>query len=160
MATPHIHFNLSNPDFINWMRVAKALWLTAEAMTPLCKDRLTSYHNLLKKYGVCSSGCTNQDIKDKKHCRVCINWLADIKGQKVTKQFSLKNTTATLWPQHPWQIAQCYMAEGQDDANTDPHKTDPGGILQLVINCDLFRWHPPLIPSLFIDRDNVKKVMP
>ena len=113
-------------------------------------------NSLITKHGsnVCSTGCTSKDLKKKNFTcpsKVCDKWLADIKAQSATSQFSLENTTASLWPGNPWQIAQYYMGPGQDSANIDPSKTDPGGVLQLTINCKLF--HP------LIDIDKVKKVI-
>ena len=134
-----------------------SLQLTAKALTPFCEDEMVSFHtSLTTKHGshVCSAGCTSKDLKKRTFaCRsnVCHKWLADIKAESATSQFSLDNTTVSLWPVHPWQVAQYYMGPGQDPANKAPSKTDPGGVLQLIINCRLF--HP------LIDIDKVKKVI-
>jgi len=143
-----------------------ALQLTAKALTPFCVDEMVSLHNSLKtRFGgnVCAR-CTSDDLKKTGFTcpnNICHNWLAGIKAESATSQFCWKNTTVSLWPQHPWQIAQCLMGAGQDPSNTNPNKTDPGGKLHLVINCG--RFHPPpvvLLPSRnYIDIEKVKEVI-
>ena len=135
-------------DQQNWMKVGMSLQLTAKALMPFCIDEMQSFKKKLdKNHGsnVCSAGCTSNDLKKKSFTcpsNVCNKWLAEIKAQSATSQFSLDNTTVSLWPVHHWQVAQCFMGPGQDPGNKDPHNTGPGGILQLTINCKLFQ---PLI---------------
>ncbi|KAI0219788.1 NACHT, LRR and PYD domains-containing protein 1b allele 2 [Lamellibrachia satsuma] len=148
MATSVVKVNFSGADYKNWLKVGVALQLTTKAMTPFCEDVIGSFHTSLKTSigsSVCSAGCTNVDIKKKKKkftCRsnVCDKWLAAIEAQQATRQYSVDNTTVALWPVHPWQIAQYYMGPGQGATNTSPSQTDPGGILQLAVNCQKF--HP------------------
>ena len=139
-----------------------SLKLTASALSPFCQYEMVAFHNDLKtKIGshVCSAGCTSEYIKKRKQKKktftctsgICDIWLADIEAQRATSQFSLDNTTVSLWPVHPWQVAQYYMGPGQDPANVNPRSTDPGGVLQLTINCK--RFHP------LIDIDKAKKVI-
>ncbi|KAI0207310.1 hypothetical protein LSAT2_008034 [Lamellibrachia satsuma] len=158
MATSVVKINFSGPDYKNWLKVSMALQLTTKAMTPFCVDVIQSFHTSLKTSigsSVCSAGCTNEDIKKKKKkftcgSNVCDKWLAGIEAQQATRQYLVDNTTVALWPVHPWQIAQYYMGPGQNATNTSPSQTDPGGKLQLAINCKQF--HP------FINIDKIKAV--
>ena len=146
MASPVVKVNFGSADYKNWLKVGMALQLTTKAMTPFCVDVIQSFHTSLKTRigsSVCGTGCTNEDIKKKKKkftcgSNVCDKWLAAIKAQLATGEYSLDNTTVALWPVHPWQIAQYYMGPGQDATNTVPSNTDPSGMLQLVINCKQF----------------------
>ena len=143
-----------------------ALQLTDKALTPFCVDEIVSFHNTLKTSiggSVCHFGCTSDDLKKKGFScpnNICHKWLAGIEAEKATPQFSLDNTTVSLWPVEPWQIAKCYMASGQDAGNSDPHKTDLGDKLQLIINCK--RFHPPqpyLTPFIYIGVDKMNEVI-
>jgi len=140
--------------------------MTAKALTPFCVDEMESFHTTLTTSiggNVCHAGCTSDDLKKKKFTcprNICHTWLAGIKAQSATRQFSLENTTVRLWPVEPWQIAKCYMGPGQDATNSDPLQTDPGGKLQLIINCK--RFHPPqsyLTPFIYINVNKVKEVI-
>ena len=139
-----------------------ALQMTAKALTPFCVDEMVSFHTTLTTNiggNVCHPGCTSDDLKKKNFkCphNICHKWLADIKAESATPQFSLNNTTVRLWPVKPWQIAKCYMGPGQDATNSDPLQTDPIGKLQLIINCKIFHPKPPFI---YIDVDKVKEVI-
>ena len=153
-------------DYKNWLKVGFALQLTANALTPFCDDEMVSLHNSLKTRiggNVCHAGCIADDLKRKGFIcpsNVCHHWLAGIKRESATSQFCWKNTTVSMWPEHPWQIAQCLMGLGQDPANKDPKKTDPGGKLHLIINCG--RFHPPQPyhpPPIYIDIAKVEKVI-
>ena len=148
MATSVVKVNFSNADYKNYLKVGMALQLTTKAMTPFCVDVIQSFHTSLKTSigsSVCSAGCTNADIKMMKKKKftcgsnVCDKWLAAIEAQQATRQYSVHNTTVALWPVHPWQIAQYYMGPGQDATNTSPTQTDPGGILQVTVNCQKFQ---------------------
>ena len=158
MATPVVKVNFSGAGYKNWLKVSMALQLTTKAMTPFCVNVIQSFHTSLKTSigsSVCTAGCTNADIKKKKKkftCRsnVCDKWLAVIEAERATGQYSVDNTTVALWPVNPWQIAQYYMGPGQDATNTSPSQTDPGGKLQLAINCK--RFHP------LINIDKIKVV--
>ena len=92
-----------------------SLKLTAKALSPFCRYEMVAFHNDLKtKIGshVCSAGCTSEDIKKQRQNKkkkaftctsgICDMWLADIEAQRATAQFSLDNTTVSLWPVHPW----------------------------------------------------------
>ena len=159
MATSVVKVNFSSVDYKNWLKVGVALQLTTKAMIPFCEDVIGSFHTSLKTSigsSVCSAGCTNVDIKMMKKKKftcgsnVCDKWLAAVEAQQASRQCSLDNTTVALWPVHPWQIAQYYMGPGQGVTNTSPTQTDPGGILQLAINCKKFRP--------FINTTKVKEV--
>ena len=156
MATSVVSVNFGNLNYKHWLKVGIALQLTTKAMTPFCKDVIESFHNSLKTSigsTVCSTGCTNADIKKNKiSCRsnVCDRWLSAIVPELATSQYSWRNTTVDQWPVAAWQVGKIFMGPGQDAANTNPPKTDPAGILQLVINC--LQFHP------LINVDKVKKV--
>lgn len=157
MATSFVKVNYNDPNYKNWLKVGRALQLTAKAMTPFCTDVIKSFHNSLKisiGSNVCSSGCTSRDIKKKSitcGSNVCNRWLSGIVPELATSQFSWHNTTVDQWPVAPWQIGKIFMGAGQDETNTNPLKTDPAGILQLTINCKQFDQH-------FTNKDKVKKV--
>ena len=145
----------------NWLKVGMALQLTDKALAPFCFDKMVSFHNSLKTSiggNTCSVGCTSDDLKKKRFTcpdNICHNWLAGIIAQSEPSRLYWKNSTVSLWPVHPWQIAQCYMSRGQNPANKDPSMSDLGGILQLIINCK--RFHQPELDT--IDIDKVKKVI-
>ena len=134
-----------------------ALQLTTNALTPFCTNEMVSLHTSLKtSIGsiVTCPGCTIADLKKTTFTcpnNVCHHWFAGIKAQSATQQFCWKNSTVSMWPVHPWQIAQCHMGLGRDAANTNSRKTDTEGMVQLIMNCMPFH-------SL-IDIDKVKEVI-
>ena len=134
-----------------------ALQLTTNALTPFCKHEMVSLHTSLKTRigsNVICPGCTIADLKKKNFTcpnNVCHQWFAGIKAQSATQQLCWKNSTVSLWPDHPWQLAQCHMGVGRDPLNTIPSITDIEGMLQLTTNCMHFH-------SL-IDIDKVTEVI-
>ena len=93
-------------------------------------------------------------------CGSCVAWRqywhADI-GTHLTPRHDRGipcrgNADETRWDTKFWEVAKLFMAHGKDASCTGPAETDPIGLLQLVINCDLF---DTLITP---DRQSVKDV--
>ena len=43
-----------------------------------------------------------------------------------------------MWESDPWEIAKIFMGTGQGAFRASAADTDPIGLLQLVLNCQLF----------------------
>ena len=62
------------------------------------------------------------------------------------------NANEATWHDKYWEVAKTYMGSGKDESCEGPATTDPIGLLQLIINCNLFDL---LITA---DRQSVKDV--
>ena len=142
---------LNNPQYLNWLKAARALHITMEAMRAFCRARMNGLHQLLLlKYGAtqCSGPCSSANIRHNRNTNnyvincpnnVCSRWLADIVAERATPTTRLKfdNCDISQWPVQPWQIAKAFM-DRQDPSSVSPNDTDASGILQLLINCKYF----------------------
>lgn len=74
-------------------------------------------------------------------CSICCKrrqaWKDDIKTQG--SKLCWRNADASRWETDYWEIAKVFMEPGKNDPSiAGPADTDAIGLLQLVINCDLF----------------------
>ena len=156
MATPlggtaGVIGQLNNPQYLNWLKAARALHITMEAMRTFCRARMNGLHQLLLlNHGAtqCSGPCSSANIRHNRNTNnyvincpsnVCSRWLADIVAERATPRTRLKfdNCDISQWPVQPWQIAKAFM-DRQDPSSVSPNDTDASGILQLLINCKYF----------------------
>ena len=49
-----------------------------------------------------------------------------------------KNIDVARCQADPWEIAKLFMGRGDDESRTSAATTDPSGLFQLVLNCQLF----------------------
>ena len=93
-------------------------------------------------------------------CGSCVawrqSWHADI-GNHLTHRRDRGipcwgNADETRWDTNFWEVAKVFMAYGKDVSCTGPADTDPIGLLQLVVNCDLFDT------LITLDRQSVRDV--
>ena len=76
-------------------------------------------------------------------CTVCANqrreWKKDILSQftRPTKPCWM-NADGSKWETNAWEIAKVFMGPGQHASRSNAAATDPIGLLQLVLNCQLF----------------------
>ena len=76
-------------------------------------------------------------------CAVCTQRCAKWRNvilSKCTKGTSpcWQNTDMYEWKTGPWEIAKVFMKSGQQASMAGAADTDPIGLLQLVLNCQLF----------------------
>jgi len=146
--------DLHDPDYKRWLKINRALHRTIDVLRGVCLAEMQKFHLLLLgKHGStpCSKPCTHSDITTHGRgrgwsiaCRstpkVCSQWLVDIVRERSQKSTRLhwENSDFSQWQTQPWQIAKIFM-ERQDTTCTKPDETDPAGILQLLMNCILFK---------------------
>ena len=143
--------NLNDPDYLNWLKSNRALHCTIDVLRNVCSAEMQRFHLLLvgkHTATVCKKPCTHTDIIT--HGRVgwsircpnnvCSKWLIEIVRERYHKSTTLKwqNSDFRQWQTQPWQIAKVYM-ERQDPAWINPTDTDAAGVLQLLMNCRLFK---------------------
>ena len=76
-------------------------------------------------------------------CNVCAKrrgeWKKDIISQLTPRTVPCwKNTDKSKWETDAWEIAKVFMGPGQGAFRAGAADTDPIGLLQLVLNCQLF----------------------
>ena len=79
--------------------------------------------------------------RDEALCKICGNrrgeWKKDIESQLTPHAILCwRNTDRTKWETDAWEIAKIFMGPGQTASS--PADTDLMGLLQLVLNCQLF----------------------
>ena len=154
VATPLVG-DLQDPEYVNWLKANRALHRTIDLLRNVCLAEMQTFQQLLLgKHGstTCSKPCTHSDIITT-HGRwrgwsiacpstpnVCSQWLVDIVREKLRQSTRLywENSDFSQWQTQPWQIAKIFM-ESQDRACIRPADTDAAGILQLLMNCKLFK---------------------
>jgi len=149
----------TQPDYYNFLKLGKAIKVTATGLTDLAVKVMTTFHSTLQGHhgsAVCprpgrkriskNRGCWTINCP----CGVCDPWMNSIANEFATSQFCWDNADADLWPVDAWQVAKVYMSGGKATSCNTPQDTDPAGILQLMINCVKFQ---PLLDVL-----KVKKV--
>ena len=145
--------DLNDPEYVNWYKTNRALNLTIDALRPVCLSEIISFHNTLVRMHTtspCGKSCTHKDIKSHSKwgswsitCpnKVCCQWLPDIVRARMTKSTRLnwENSDFSQWQTQPWQLAKIFMDSGQDIASISPVGTDAAGIVQLLLNCKIFK---------------------
>ena len=143
---------LNDPEYLSWLKAARALHITMEALRTFCRARMNGLHQqLLLNYGatMCSGPCSSANIRHNRNTNnyvincpsnVCSQWLADIVAERATPRTRLTfgNCDISQWPVQPWQIAKVFMNSGQDPSSVSPNDTDALGILQLLMKCNYF----------------------
>ena len=155
----------TQPDYYNFLKLGKAIKVTATGLTDLADQVMKTYHKSLQgRHGsaVCSrpGGKKISKIKGIKGikgcwtincpCGVCDTWMNSIANEFATNQFCWHNADVDFWPVDAWQVAKVYMSGGKATSSNTPQDTDPAGILQLMINCGKFQP--------FLDIQKVEKV--
>ncbi|KAK2156295.1 hypothetical protein NP493_1980g00017 [Ridgeia piscesae] len=105
-------------EYVAWLKASQALLVTAEALYDYCEKPLRQYHQTLCA-NLPKPPCTGPCGRD----RGIPCW---------------GNADETRWDTNFWEVAKVFMAYGKDVSCTGPADTDPLGLLQLVVNCDLF----------------------
>ena len=154
VATPLVG-DLHDPEYVNWLKANRALHRTIDLLRNVCWAEMQTFHQLLLgKHGStpCTKPCTHSDIITT-HGRgrgwsipcpstpkVCSEWLKDIVNERLKQSTRLhwENSDFRQWQTEPWQIAKIFM-ERQERACIRPADTDAAGILQLLMNCKLFK---------------------
>ena len=153
VATPLVG-DLQDPMYVRWLKANRALQCTVDVLRNICWAEMQKFHqSLLSKHGStpCSKPCTHSDIVPHDNWRgwsircpstpnMCSQWLVDIVREKLRQSTRLhwENSDFSQWQTEPWQIAKIFM-ESQDRACIRPADTDAAGILQLLMNCKLFK---------------------
>ncbi|KAI0240751.1 hypothetical protein LSAT2_008470 [Lamellibrachia satsuma] len=130
-----------DPDYVNWVKAGQALLCTAEGMYTLCEDPIKRYHlDLHRKFPrqPCSGPCREEAL-----CNVCAKrrgeWKKDVISQLTPRTVPCwMNTDKSKWETDAWEIAKVFMGPGQGAFRAGAADTDPIGLLQLVLNCQLF----------------------
>ena len=147
--------DLQDPEYVNWLKSNRALHRTIDVLRNVCWAEMQTFHqSLLRKHGStpCSKPCTHSDIITTHGRRrgwsipcpstpkVCSQWLVDIVREKLRQSTRLhwENSDLSQWQTEPWQIAKIFM-ERQERACISRADTDAAGILQLLMNCKLFK---------------------
>ena len=156
---PPVMSLFTQPDYYNFLKLGKAIKVTAEGLTDLAVQVMTNFHRTLQgQHGtaVCPRPGRKRISRIRGRwtincpCGVCDPWMTSIANEFATNQFCWDNADADLWPVDAWQVAKVYMSGGKATSCNTPLDTDPAGILQLMINCGKFQ---PLL-----DVQKVKKV--
>ena len=76
-------------------------------------------------------------------CKVCAKrrgeWKKDVISQLTPRTVPCWiNTDKSKWETDAWEIAKFFMGPGQEAFRAGAVDTDPIGLLQLVLNCQLF----------------------
>ncbi|KAI0231402.1 hypothetical protein LSAT2_018234 [Lamellibrachia satsuma] len=130
-----------DPDYVNWVKAGQALLCTTEGMYTFCEDPIKRYHLALhRKFPrqPCSGPCRVVAL-----CNVCAKrrgeWKKDIISQLTPRTVPCwMNTDKSKWETDAWEIAKVFMGPGQGAFRAGAADTDPIGLLQLVLNCQLF----------------------
>ena len=144
---------MNSPDYINWLKAARALHCTVEVLRPFCETTMNTFHqSLVRLHGStrCSGPCTSANIvfDPVRHnwsvacpSNVCSQWLSSIVTERAWPgvRLTFEKSNIEEWPVEAWQIAKVYMAQGQDPATTSSSHTDASGLLQLITNCRQFK---------------------
>jgi len=82
-------------------------------------------------------------LREKHPCTVCSfrrdEWKKDVFSQlTLHPRGCRKNIDVVRCEADPWEIAKVFMGRGDDEGRTSAATTDPIGLLQLVLNCQLF----------------------
>ncbi|KAI0237227.1 hypothetical protein LSAT2_012302 [Lamellibrachia satsuma] len=128
-------------DYVNWVKAGQALLCTAEGMYTFCENTIKKYHlTLHRKFPrqPCSGLCRVEAL-----CNVCAKrrgeWKKDVISQLTPRTVPCWiNTDKSKWETDAWEIAKFFMGPGQEAFRAGAVDTDPIGLLQLVLNCQLF----------------------
>ncbi|KAI0213941.1 hypothetical protein LSAT2_000973 [Lamellibrachia satsuma] len=128
-------------DYVNWIKAGQALLCTAEGIYTFCENPIKNYHvTLHRKFPrqPCSGPCREEAL-----CKECAKrrgeWKKNVLSQLTPRAIPCwMNTNKSKWETDAWEIAKLFMGPGQEAFRAGAADTDPIGLLQLVLNCQLF----------------------
>ena len=137
-------------EYCNFLKIGKAVKCTAEGLTDFAGRVVDDFHqSLLRQHG--NSVCTRVGILkriayDRNSnrwrvdcpCAVCEPWMRCIANELATPDICWENARVDDWPVDAWQLAKPFMGAGKAATCNTPHTTDPGGVLDVMINCKIF----------------------
>ncbi|KAI0240090.1 hypothetical protein LSAT2_009191 [Lamellibrachia satsuma] len=156
MAMSTLKDRFNNPQYVNWVKLSQALLCVRDGLAPFCEGVIREIHDSLKlkidpelQEKTCTVG-SHKVVKRRKTpnkeqqwfsgCsnNICNAWLGVIVESFPTEWYTWNNCDVSKLPTESWQLAKLFMDFGQDPSNAAAAKTDPLGLLQLVINCKKF----------------------
>jgi len=100
-----------------------------------CQRKLTTSRSKCSCTYICCISCCRR----RNPCKECVG-RRDLWKKHLTRgsQPFWSNCDLSKWETSYWELAKVFMAGGQPATATGPNSTDPIGIFNLIMQCDLF----------------------
>ncbi|XP_061695343.1 uncharacterized protein CXorf38 [Syngnathoides biaculeatus] len=135
---------LGEPQYANWLKAGKCLYMVKEAVEPFADERLRRFHgDLLRERPRlsqrCSRSCHPADVKLSRACESCLRWKDEIvkHHRRPASGVHWDNCAPAAWRTSHWELAKAYMPRGQARVQA-ARQCDPSALLNLLSCCDCF----------------------